>query len=469
MDFVKSLILFAIVCSLSASAEALSLAQLKERARANDRRVQDAQAQLRVLRGKYDEARFAWFPRIDSYVLFGGPTPEARNDGLGGPPSTRASIMYDFDFGQPGVTFRAGAEGVLPIYTFGKLDALARAGKKGVDLGEALVRRAKDEAALQVSQAYYGYCLAAEAKQAIVDALARLSEAKKKLLALRAAESEQVSQSDEFRLDYYQQQAESQLAAADAGMAYALAAIRLIIGLADTEAVTLSRQPLEALPGGPLPVDTYLQEARKNRPELAAIEAGIAVRESEVLIRERFFLPDFGLAGFFRYAYTTSATRQLSPFAYDPYNELNAGVGLVARYTWDFPQKAAQLEQAKGELERLLHQRDLLQAAVRLDIEKAHSEMIAAIARAQKQAQAERSARRWAIASLQAFDVGSANTRDLIDSFAALGLASAARSQAYHDAAVGLESMARAIGTEAQVDTPNDVKRPTNQALEVKP
>jgi outer membrane protein, multidrug efflux system len=449
---VKSLCLLAVLTASLGWSEALTLAQLKARARANDRRVHDALAQLRVLKGKYDEARFAWLPRIDSYAAVAGPTPEARNDGLGGPPSTRASLMYDLDFGQPGVTVRAGAEGVMPLFTFGKLDALSRAGEKGVVLGEALVRRARDEAELQVAQAYYGYCLAAEAKQAIADALERLADAKKKLLALRAVESDQVSQSDEFRLDYYVQQAESQMASTDAGMAFALEAIRLLVGIPGGESVAIAREPLGPLAGIPWPVETYLNEATKSRPELAAIEAGIGVRENEVLIRERIFFPDFGIAGFIRFAYTTNATRQLSPFAFDPYNEFNGGVALVGRYTWDFPQKAAQLEQARGELERLIQQKQLLQSAVRLEIERARVELQSATVRAVKHSQAERSARRWAVASLHAFDVGSSNTRDLIDSFAALGLASAARSQAYYDQAVAYEMLTRAVGAPPTLD-----------------
>ena len=95
----KLAVSFVILMSLSASAEPLTLRDLIDRARVADPRVKDAQAQLRYLRAKYDEARWAWFPRIDSYVAVAGPTPEARNDGLGGPPTTHATLMYDLDFG----------------------------------------------------------------------------------------------------------------------------------------------------------------------------------------------------------------------------------------------------------------------------------------------------------------------------------------------------------------------------------
>src|SRR4051812_37084252 len=77
------LISFIILLAVAnAEAAPLTLPQIIDRARTNDHRVKEAQAQLRYFRSKYDEARWAWFPRMDSYFMVAGPTPEARNDGL---------------------------------------------------------------------------------------------------------------------------------------------------------------------------------------------------------------------------------------------------------------------------------------------------------------------------------------------------------------------------------------------------
>ncbi len=442
--------------AFSASAEPLTLPQLIERARANDHRVKEAQAQLRYLKSKYDEARWAWFPRIDSYVAIAGPMPEARNDGLGGPPTTKATYMYDLDFGQPGVMFRAGAEAVLPIYTFGKLDALAEAGAKGVVLGESLMASARDEAEMQVSQAYYGYCFADEALSVINDTRTRLQDARGLLDRLMQQKSEQVTGMDVYKFDYFKAQVESQAGAAQSGRNLALAAIRLLIGADEKETIEIKAEALAPPEGQLLPVDAYLSQVKANRPELKAIEAGIAIREQEVLIRERFFYPDFGIAGFLRWAWTTSSTRQVSPFAYDPYNDASGGVALVGRYQWDFPQKSAALEQARAELEKLQHQRDLAMSGVRLEVEKAWNQTSDAMTRATQQQLAEKSARRWATAAYAAFDVGTGTTRELVDAFSALALSSAARIQAVHDSQVGLRQLTRAMGVTAALTTVGD-------------
>ena len=437
----------------SVDAAPLTLPQIIDRARTNDHRVKEAQAQLRYFRSRYDEARWAWFPRMDSYFMVAGPTPEARNDGLGGPPTTRSTLMYDLDFGQPGVMLRAGAEAVLPIYTFGKLDALEEAGRKGVEAGEALTVRARDESEYQAAQAFYGYCLAKQASSVIDDTMKRLDDAQKTLERLRAEGSAQVTQMDLYKLAFYRQQGEVQRLQAETGANFALSAIRLLIAAPPDELIEVQVEPLIAPEGVLAPVDSYIIAAAKFRPELRAIAAGLEARAQEVKIREAMYYPDFGIAGFFRWMWTTSATRQVSPFAYDPYNDLSAGVGLVMRYQWDFPQKGIMLEQARAEYEKMEHQRDLLGAGVQLEIEKSWGETDGAMKKAERQAEAEKNARRWANAAYASFELGTGDTRELVDAFSAYASASVQRLQAYHDVKVGLKALTRAVGQPVELQT----------------
>ena len=446
------LISFVILLAVArAEAAPLTLPQIIERARTNDHRVKEAQAQLRYFRSKYDEARWAWFPRMDSYFMVAGPTPEARNDGLGGPPTTKSTLMYDLDFGQPGVMLRAGAEAVLPIYTFGKLDALEEAGRKGVEAGEALTVRARDESEYQAAQAFYGYCLAKQAASVIDETMKRLDDAQKTLARLQAEGSPQVTQMDLYKLAFYRQQGEVQRLQAEGGANYALSAIRLLIAAPPGEVIEVQVEPLIASEGVLAPVDSYIIAAAKFRPELKAIAAGLEARAQEVKIREAMYYPDFGIAGFFRWMWTTSATRQISPFAYDPYNDLSAGVGLVMRYQWDFPQKGIMLEQARAEYEKMEHQRDLLGAGVQLEIEKSWGDTDGAMKKAERQAEAEKNARRWANAAYTSFELGTGDTRELVDAFSAYASASVQRLQAYHDVLVGLRALTRAVGQPVQL------------------
>ena len=423
-------------------------------ARANDGRVKEAQADLRILRGKYQEARWAWFPTVQGTVLVGGPTPEARNDGYGGPPTTEASRMYDLNFGHTGVMLAAEASAVLPLYTFGKLTALEELAAKGVEVGQALVVRAQDEAELQAAQAYWGLQFARQGRGALLDTLKRIDESQQSLLRLRAAKSTQVTQMDVYKLEFYRKEAESRVSYADQGATFATAAIRLLAGIPQSTQIEVAQEDLPEPPSALRPLEEYVQLAREYRPELRAMAAGIALREKEVFIKSRMFFPDFGLAGFARWKWTTSTTRQYSPFAYDPYNDLSAGFALVGRFSLDVPQKMAQLEQSRGELEKLERQKELLGGAVRLEIEKTYGELNDSLARAQTQASAEKSAKKWATAAFAAFDLGTGDTRELVDAFTALGISSTERIKAYYDAQVGYHSLAKVVGTSAVIPLP---------------
>ncbi len=442
----------------SAAAAPLSLPELIARARENDHRVKESAAQLRYLKAKYQEARWAWFPRFDTYVAVAGPTPEARNDGLGGAPTTKASLMYDLDFGQVGLTVRAGAEAFLPIWTFGKLDALEEAGAKGVVIGEALQQRAKDEAELQMCQAFFGYSLAVQGKVVLSDTVKRLNDAKVVLERLLAQDSEQVTAMDVYKLEYYVKQLEAQVAATESGRSLALAAVQLVAGAQKGDFVEVEADPLREPKGTLAPVEVYVARAKDARPEIRAVEAGIGAREREVFIRERFYYPDFGIAGFIRFAYTTNATRQLSPFAYDPYNDFSGGVALAMRYSFDFPQKAILLEQSRAELQKLTHQRDLLVGAVQLEVEKSWNETQAALVRSAAQTTAEKSARKWAQSAFNAFDLGTGDTRELVDAFTALAVSAGSKLQAYHDAYVGLRQLTKSVGQVVQLELPVNTK-----------
>lgn len=430
----------------SAAAEPLTLEQLIVKARANDYRVREAGAQLRFFRGKYQEAKWAWFPRIESTLGVAGPTPEARNDGLGGPPTSEATRMNDLNFGQMGVMLRAEAQGVLPIYTFGKLDALEALGAKGVEVGVALKERAEAEAEFQVTEAYWGYQLARQGRKSLAETLKRLNDAGATIDRLRKSESDQVTQMDVYKLEFFQKQVLARLGLLDSGELFAIAALKLLTATDSATKLEVAEEDFPEPTGTPPPIDAWIVEAQLKRPEVRAITAGIGAREQEVILRERMFLPDFALAGFARFVYTTSATPQISPFAYDPYNDRSAGVALIARYTWDFPIKAAQLEQSRAELEKLEHERDLLMGGIRLEVQKAWGELSDALTRAVAQGDAEKSARRWATSAFAAFDLGTSDTRETVESFTALAQASSEKYRAWYDVQVALRALQKAVG-----------------------
>jgi outer membrane protein TolC len=429
---------------------AWTLPELVERSRKNDARVHEAAAELRNLQAKSREAFWAWFPKLETTFMVGGPTPEARNDGFGGPPTTPATVTYDLNFGKPGVMTRVETGGFIPLYTFGKLSALREAGRQGVTLGENNERRVRDEVTYQTAQAFFGYQLARMGKTALADTETRLEEASRLIDRLLGQESTQVTPTDRFKVEYYRKQVQARVGQTESGMTFARAALQLIAGFHPNETFDVAPQDLEAPQAKLKTIDEYVALAAANRPELKMVSAGVALRTQEVLIRERMFYPDLALAGFFRAQYTSSATRQRSPFAYDPYNDLAGGFALVVRSTFDIPIKNAQLDQSRAELAKLEAQQRLLTGAVRLEIEKLVGDLKDALGRSVAYADAERSARRWSTAAFANFEVGTGDTRELVDAFGAYAIASAEKLKGWHDAQLALWALSKAVGAEVR-------------------
>lgn len=438
------------VCLLSAGAAAqekpYTLEELVLRARQNDQRVKAAEAELDRLRALEQEAFWAWFPNFETSLAVAGPTPEAVNDGLGGPPLTPATLQYDLDFGRVGVMVRTSVTGFLPLYTFGKLASLRKAAEQGPVVGLSLRDRARDEAAFQAAQAFFTYQLARQGRAALAETRQQLDDAAELIERLLKDESPQVIPSDRFKLAFYRQQLEARATKATQGMSISSAALRLVAGIKPEESLPVVEEDLSLPPELEAEADGFIKLAFERRPELRAVKAGLIARAQEVDIREAMRYPDLGLVGFFNWAYTTSATRQRSPFALDPYNDLSGGIAVVARQTFDFPQKNARVEQARAELRKLEHEAELVEGAIRLEVKKAHGEYLEAMARAKAQLLAEKNARRWATAAMASFELGTGDTRELVDAFTALAASSVEKLAALYDSRVAQHALHRAIG-----------------------
>src|SRR5512132_2679289 len=176
----------------------LTLRELQDQARRNDPRVQQALAQLENAHGKRDEAEWAFFPNFQTTAYVAGPTQEHRLAGgdNGDPRLLTPGSTGGLFHGEQGVTAHAEVQAILPIWTFGKLTAGKTAARHLVGATEALLQRARDQAAFDVARAYWGYQTARNADQTVQKVRDRLADARKTAEKLLAEKSDQISKAD---------------------------------------------------------------------------------------------------------------------------------------------------------------------------------------------------------------------------------------------------------------------------------
>ena len=437
------------------SAEGLGLEELLRLALAHDGRVLAAHAELDSYRARYAEARRTWFPVIRFEALAGGPVSERRIDraACGAIPAdeclkvSHASERGNFDFGELGVAFGGKIEAALPLFTFGKLDAARRAAHSGVQAGEAGLNRARQEIALEVRRAYYGWLLADAACEILADGRAKLKEAEAKLKKMLDEGNEDVSDRDQFKLRYYAAQVEGMWLQARQGRELAVAALRFLTGQDDLgEKTPLRSEPLEPPPLPAEPLQVFAQRALAQRADLAQLRAARDAMSALEDVQRAAFFPDFFVAGYLKGSYSPVQDFVRNPLLQSSLTAYDGGVALGLQITLDIPQKLARLDRARADLARVTAQLAQAEAAVRLQLEQKLLDLRTGAEQLEQLSRGERAAKAWMRANMMDYGVGLTNTRDLLDSLAAFAKARMDREKAIHDQRLAYDALRSAAG-----------------------
>ena len=381
-----------------------SLADCLSLADRNHPNIASARARVETMRAQLDEARWAPFSNF-TLIAGAGPAPTFR----GGPVYTQ-----DREVGlnaNLGMAWRAGVEGQVPLWTFGKITSTWRAAEAQIGVGEADVRAAKAAVRTDVRRAYFGLQLAR-------DGLALLKEATDKLDAalegmrkkVKAGDGDEI---DLLRLETARAELDGRLATAQSGETIALAALRFYTGV--EQGFDIPDTPLKPPKNELAALPLYLDHARGFRPEMAKARAGLAAREALVDLAKARMLPDVGLAFTWSYSNAPGITDQLNPFVRDDANYLRYGVALGLQWKLDFAPGAARVRQADAQLEETRQLARFALGGIATEVEKAWSEAQEAKKRVDAYQRASRFARQWMIKVAQGIDIGTMEERELVD------------------------------------------------------
>ena len=429
-------------------AAGLSLRDVQERARANDPRVQQAIAQLQNAQAKRDEAHAQWFPTIEATGYVAGPTPEHYlKGGANDPaPDDPSHIEHMCSFcGQLGVALHADVQAVLPLYTFGKIDAGKTATNHLVGATEALLQRARDQAAYDAARAYWGWQTARNAGDAVQKIRDRLDAAKKTADKLIAEESDQISKADRLKLDYLSEEVEATQASALKSRDLAITGMRTLLALKPGEPLDVEPQQLPDPPPQP-PLDAVLARALDRRPEMRAAEEAVKARQALVDLEGARLWPDLGLVAGARLTETTNASNPTSPFVANPYHELSGYAALAFRGTFEIPQKLARRRQAEADLAEAMAMRRGAEQLVRLEVSQALGDLQEARVKADRYTKETAIGKQLATQAGVAFDSGLGEARELLEDTLLYARADGARLEALYNVQLAWAALEKAAG-----------------------
>jgi outer membrane protein TolC len=336
--------------------------------------------------------------------------------GLALAPNVYGNNLYSptrdiFLTGSLGLGWRIGVEGVVPLWTFGKLTNLWDAAEAQADAGKWDVNKQKNLVRMDVRKAYFGLQLARDSLALVGEASNQLKGALTHLDGeVKAGNADEI---DLLRLRTFSFEIEGRASEAHRYEGIALASLQFLTG--QGAGFDIRPDPLRAAPRKLGPVAQYLQAARVNRPEVNMVRAGLLARQAQVDLARAKYFPDIGLGLSAVWSRAPLVADQINPFIRDDANYMHYGLALVMRWQLDFLPNAARVAEARQEMEELRQTERYALGGIGVEVETAYAQVVDADTRERAFDGAQRTARRWVIAVQQGIEVGTREDADLVD------------------------------------------------------
>ena len=399
-----------------------------------------AASRARVLqaRAQLDEAHFA--PYFGSIKLTGGvviaPTILGNNVFS---PNTDVSLTSSL-----GLAWRAGIDGAIPLWTFGKITSLWDAAGANVAVQQADLERERDTVRADVRKAYFGLQLARDGRILLKDVRGSIDKGV-------GALQKQIDKGggdpiDLLKLQTYSAELDVRESEAERFVSVALAGLRFYTGVPDVDIPDTPIRPPKHEIGH---VTRYLSAAGLYRPEVSMAKFGVAARTAQVHLARSQLYPDFGIAFSIGMAAAPAVADQINPFVNDPANYFHYGAAFVFQWKLDFPAQWARIKFAEAQLEEVRAQQRYALGGIGAEVEVAYAEVVDWKKRAEAYAKAAKTAKRWLVMVQEGIDVGTLEEKDLLEPAKAWALNKFNQMNAVMELDLAMSRLAKATGWDA--------------------
>lgn len=399
-----------------------------------------AASELAKARGQLQQAAAGRYGRTSYTQLFG-----LVNEARGNPvfsPNNKNDVFEGL-----GPFTRIELEIQIPLWTFGKIRAALEAAEQGLESARASGALKRSEIVLGTKQLYYSVLLTRLLSDVLHDMLDTLDKAIRKTQERLDAGSKTVTELDVLKLKIGRAKLAQGALEVDAAKPMALAALGRAIGESDS-AFDIADRRLEPVAAQIDPLETYLSQGLDHRPEWQQITSGVAARAAQVKREKAGYYPTFFLSTGVQYAVAGNRDEQENPFAYDEFNFIRP-IGVIGlRWDLDFFSQQAKVEQARAELEQLQAEQRAAASGLRLEIQRAYTDVNRQREAIQAAEQGRRAARGWLILGVSNFDLGIGEPEELFKALGAYTEASSDYFRAVHDYNVAVAALSKAVGKE---------------------
>jgi outer membrane protein TolC len=417
--------------------QGVSLDRCLALAERNFPRIREARAREAQKQTQVDLARFTPFSEFTVSA------------GLGLAPTVRGTSQYSLNTDKSltnnmGLAWQVGIDGVLPLYTFGKMSHAVEAAEAASRVGAHEVDRERNEVRLNVRRAFFGVQLARDALGLVEEAATRIDGQIEKMtrqVANGEGDDIQLLRIRVFRADLTVRESEARKQEE-----VALSGLRFLTGAG--ESLDVPNQPLVPIEHSLGTLSEYLSAATRHRPEVAMARAGVLARQASLKLETSRLFPDVGLGLSARWSYAPEVTDQTNPFVRDDGNFLRYGAGIVMRYKLDFLPQSTKISFAKAQLEETLATQQWALGGITQQVKDAYAEVKDTQRRLQAMSEAAKLAKQWMLKVQQGIEVGALEDEEIVIPAREYATKRFGEMMATYEYNVALAKLAQAAGEE---------------------
>ena len=330
--------------------------------------------------------------------------------------STGNSLHSVKDYTVWGPTLSFQAQVIWPFYSFGKIALAKKAAKQGVAASKHLYEGKVNQAIFEYKKLYLSLIALKQFKRVIEEAKKQgneiLSEAQKQY----ATGEGDILRKDISRLKIYTLEIQKLEEEHWANQNSARLALAHLLG--EKKFYESKDDEFPDIETDALLLKDLIDLSFKKKPGLKSLRLGILARKNLFEIEKKGLLPVFFIGAQGVANYTSVREKQQSSFAFDPYNELTAGIAAGLRWDVDWGKYKSKMKKAQAAYQKILAQKKQADSGYPLEISVAFWDMHKK-RNIQKLSQKKlKEARRWSISEYNAYSSGLGSAKDLVESLA---------------------------------------------------
>ncbi len=402
----------------------------------NNREIKASDYDIEVAKWKLKEAQPRGLP-VFEYEFLSAPAPRNVDEAV------KSLFEGDVTF------FQKGKIGVgFPLYSFGKINLAQELATAGIEAEKEKKVDKQNDVILKVQKLYYGLLLAGDLLNVLEDADKHMVNE----ISRREAEGQTTDPIELVRLKLFRYEIVNRIDEAEKKSFLAKEGLRIQMGLEKGTTFELTDDHLRPVEYDLKDFDTYLEMARKYRPEVQLLQIGLHAKEALHRLEKRKIAPNVGVGGFYEFGRTTNSITglNLTDDFNNPFNFDRVGFGLRVNGEINVKSYQAKVHQAQAEYFKTAMGKQVADEGLELDLKESYLGVFQSRKRMENNYRAMKLARQFVFLTKTNIDIGVGDKKDYSDALQAYLIARGRYMESVYDYNISVATLKQKVGGVAQ-------------------